>query len=61
MLCIAVLILFFSPTLPVMEMTHSSNVFIQGSTINSAQGDIYINNTDSGMQDVSFIQKHPYR
>jgi hypothetical protein len=41
----------------VVEMAHSSNVFIHGSTINSAQGDIHINNKDSGMYDFRFVQK----
>ena len=59
MLCIAVLIRegrinvpSFSPTtslnmLPVAERDHSSNVFIHGSTINSAQRDFHIHNSDS--------------
>jgi hypothetical protein len=38
-------------TLTVVEMAHSSNVIINGSTFNSARGDIYINNKDSGMHD----------
>ena len=33
------------------RMAHSSNVFIHESTINSAQGDIHINNRDSGMHE----------
>ena len=43
------------PHLPVLllEMAHSSNVIIHGSTFNSAQGDIHINKTDSGMYDLS--------
>ena len=36
---------------------HSSNVIIQGSTFNSAQGDIHINQTDSGMHDFRSVQK----
>ena len=39
------------PTLPAVEMAHSSNVIIHGGTFNSAQGDLHINNKDSGMQD----------
>ena len=39
-------------------MDHSSNVYIHESTINSAQGDIHINNNkDSGMHDFRSVQK----
>jgi hypothetical protein len=40
-----------------LEMAHSSNVFINGSTFNSAQGDIHINNKDSGMPHFRSVQK----
>ena len=43
-------------TLPVMEIAHSSNLFFYESTINSAQGDIHINNKDSGMHDFRSVQ-----
>jgi hypothetical protein len=43
--------------LPVEEMAHSSNVIINGSTFNSAQGDIHINNKDSGMHGFMSVQK----
>ena len=68
MLCIAVLIIerginnpsFSLPHLlhlPLLGMAHSSNVIIHGSTFNSAQGDLHINNKDSGMHDFRFVQK----
>ena len=34
-------------TLPVVEMDHSSNVFIHRSTFNSAQGDFHVHTRDS--------------
>ena len=39
------------------RMTHSSNVFIHGSTINSERGDIHTNKEDSGTHDFSPLQK----
>ena len=49
-------------TLPVVEMggSHSSNVMIHGSTINSAQRDVHIHNRDSesGMHDFKSVQKN---
>ena len=43
------------------EMAHSSNVIIHGSTFNSAQGDLHIHNKDSklesGMHDFRSIQR----
>ena len=44
-------------------MAHSSNVFIHGSTFNSAQGDFHIHNRDSesGMNDFGPFRKHPYQ
>ena len=43
----------------VIEMIHSSNVMIHGSTFNSAQGDIHIHSWDSesGMHDFRSVQK----
>ena len=50
-------------TLPMLEMAHSSNVLIHGSTINSAQGDLHIHNRDSesGMQHQVRSEEHSYR
>ena len=46
------------PALPVVEMAHSSNVFIHGATFNSAQGgDIHINSKESDMQGFKSVQQ----
>ena len=42
-------------TPPVLEM---ANVIIHGATFNSAQGDVHINNRDSGMYDFKLVQKN---
>ena len=47
---------------PVLEMAHSSNVILHGSTINSVQGDFHIHNKDSesGVHDFR-SEEHPYQ
>ena len=45
-------------TLPLLAMAHSSNVFIHGSTINSAQGDIHITNFLGKDMNTSFCTQH---
>ena len=47
-------------TSPVLEMALSSNVIINGSTINSVQGDFHIHNKDSesGMHNFKSIKKN---
>ena len=44
-------------TLSAVEMSHSSNAIIHGSTFNSAQDNIHVYKTDSGMHDFSSVQK----
>ena len=46
-------------TLLVLKMAHSSNVYIDKGTFNSAQGDIHVYNRDSesGMHNFRSVQK----